>query len=217
MTIQVTDFSENHDTTLRTGDELLNRAHAPVLIWVPQRVMLVLGRSQKPENEADIANLERDHIPVIKRSGGGGAVILTPGCLCAALRFKSSQGFKIAEYTQKGTDLCCGFIQDHLGLVTNIRGTGDICIGNQKILGCSLRLKKDFALYYGVMAVQDILPEVVTYLAHPTREPDYRQGRDHRQFLTNLQAHSPGPLNIQPLCIQLEQYVRDNCKGLDWG
>jgi lipoate-protein ligase A len=41
-------------------------------------------------------------------------------------------------------------------------------------------------LYHGTLLYDFPLPLVSRYLASPPRQPDYREGRDHDGFLTNL-------------------------------
>jgi len=49
-------------------------------IWRNPRCV-VIGRGQRPEEEADLAACERLRIPVLKRPSGGGAVYHHPGNL----------------------------------------------------------------------------------------------------------------------------------------
>ncbi len=51
-----------------------------------------------------------------------------------------------------------------------------------------MRCKRDHLLYHGTLLYDFPLPAISRYLAQPPREPDYRQGRPHEAFVTNLPA-----------------------------
>ncbi len=73
------------------------------------------------------------------------------------------------------------------------QGVSDLTIGEKKIGGsCIYRTKG--VLYYSTTLLVDHDPELVDrYLKHPPREPEYRQGRDHRHFMTSLAAEGFAP------------------------
>jgi lipoate-protein ligase A len=66
------------------------------------------------------------------------------------------------------------------------RGLSDICIGDKKILGSSLYMPRGRAHYQASLLVHCDLNIMFKYLKHPSREPDYRRGRRHEDFLTTL-------------------------------
>jgi lipoate-protein ligase A len=65
-------------------------------------------------------------------------------------------------------------------------GISDICIGNQKILGSSIYRNKDRVFYHGVLNRAESVDVIERYLKHPLREPGYRDGRRHKDFVTSL-------------------------------
>jgi lipoate-protein ligase A len=72
------------------------------------------------------------------------------------------------------------------------RGTGDLCVGDRKFLGSSLFRRRRLLFYQASLLVSANLSLLDRYLAHPSREPEYRRGRSHRDFVTNLCQVSPG-------------------------
>jgi lipoate-protein ligase A len=66
------------------------------------------------------------------------------------------------------------------------RGTSDLALGQLKFSGNSIRLKRDHLLYHGTLLYGFPLGLIDRCLAMPPRRPEYRQGRPHRAFLTNL-------------------------------
>ena len=74
-----------------------------------------------------------------------------------------------------------------LGIPANISGVSDLTLNGKKVSGNSMRCLKDRFLYHGTMICQEFdLTMVSKYLKRPVREPDYRAGRTHEDFLTRL-------------------------------
>ncbi len=169
-----------------TGEILLDTSHPPYKVWVPSTQVIVLGNSQDLENELHIEAVQADRIPVFKRQGGGGAVLLSPGCLCVGLRLRKMKEKSIADYFSIGAQLVQSVIQRELGLELVSRGISDLAYGDLKVAGCSLYLPRDFALYLVSVLVNPDFTAIDRYLAYPSKEPDYRAGRNHRSFIGGL-------------------------------
>ena len=85
-----------------------------------------------------------------------------------------------------GTSVLQNVLWKEYQIESHMRGISDLAIGDKKILGCSLYLPKDFALFYASVLVGDESEAISKYLSHPTREPDYRQGRNHAEFISSI-------------------------------
>ena len=74
------------------------------------------------------------------------------------------------------------------GYVPGVRhvGISDLALGDRKFSGNSLRAKRRHFLYHGTLLYDFPLSVVGRYLARPPREPEYRGGRGHAEFLVNL-------------------------------
>jgi lipoate-protein ligase A len=68
----------------------------------------------------------------------------------------------------------------------SIMGISDIVLGDKKICGSSLHRKKDTLLYQGSLLLGPDIQIFDRYLKHPMKEPDYRKGRKHQDFITSL-------------------------------
>jgi lipoate-protein ligase A len=71
---------------------------------------------------------------------------------------------------------------------TSRRGTSDLAIGELKFSGNSVRCKRNTLLYHGTILYDFDLALIGDLLPMPPRQPDYRQGRPHEAFVTNLPA-----------------------------
>jgi lipoate-protein ligase A len=181
-----------------TGEGLLDRTVRPWAAWVPPFPAIVLGNSQSPELELDVANVQRDGIPVHKRISGGGAVLLSPECVCLGLRFRKRKSYSIQDYFSLGSGVIADVAREKLGLELLPRGISDLAValpeGDRKVAGSSLYMPRDFALYLVSILIAPDPDRISRYLAHPSQEPGYRAGRSHTEFLGGL-----GPLSGRSL------------------
>lgn len=173
-------------------DHLLARAiesGAPAWeLWEPERELVVLGRSNDPARECDLDACRAAGVPVLKRRGGGGAVVLARGMLVVTLAGPHDPGsgrLRAGERIQSW--IAAGLARAGVpGAVP--RGLGDLALGERKVLGSSMAFRRGHVLYQGVLLVSADLAHIDALLRHPSREPDYRRGRSHGQFVTSLAA-----------------------------
>lgn len=200
-----------------TGEDLLDRTVRPFKIWVPAEKCIVVGNSQAPEKEVVSERVAADRLPVFKRMGGGGAVLLSPGCLCVALRFAKKKSATIQDYFGLGSDLIRRAVALATGLDLEARGISDLAIWGRKVVGCSLYMPREFVLYLASVLVNPDMAEIDRYLAHPSQEPDYRAGRTHRDFLVGLKEMTGEDLAPETLAHYVEAEIsRTLTNELDW-
>lgn len=157
-----------------------------VRVWEPPELAVVLGRSNEPEREVILNQCERDRVPVLRRRGGGGAVVLAPGCLVATLAYRVENPLAVGRHLGEAVQRTRSALHRAAGVAAEVHGTGDLCLGDRKILGSSAFSGRGVFLYQASLLVSLDLGLVERYLRHPSREPAYRSGRSHRAFLTTL-------------------------------
>lgn len=167
--------------------EALRRDGKPRLrVYQPDQVMVVLGRGSKPETELYLDACNRDRVSVLRRRGGGCAVVLDRGNVIVSVT-KEARG--IGGNQRHFAELSDWLIAalDHLGF-PGIRqdGISDLIINNRKIAGACMVRKKDLLFYSASLLVRADVSLMERYLKHPPREPEYRKGRRHSEFVTNL-------------------------------
>lgn len=172
------------DAELLTG----NGNGSDPVVWVPKRFCIVLGQSNEPGESIHTAVVEEENIPVYKRPSGGETVILSPNTLVMSF-VKRNEPLRspkryFALFNGKIIDALAGLGVKDLGQ----RGISDICIGEKKILGSSIYRNKDILLYHAVLNISEPVSNIEKYLKHPSREPGYRAGRSHSDFVTSLAA-----------------------------
>lgn len=204
-----------------TGEALLDRELGPWKAWSPSAPAIVLGNSQTPERELNLPAVVRDGIPVHKRIGGGGSVLLSPGCVCLALRFRKRSDFSIRDYFALGSSVIIELAREQLELDLFLRGISDLACGtpegDKKIAGSSLYLPRDFALYLVSILVAPELEKIAEYLVHPSQEPEYRARRSHGDFLIGLSAAARCPVSPDLIVEWFREAIPERLgPELDW-
>jgi lipoate-protein ligase A len=168
--------------------QLFKEASDGFLIVQPKEYFLVLGQSNTAEKSLHTDAVIRDGIHVTKRPTGGEAVMLTPKTLVitVARSFQAMIPFRDFFSMVNRTIMDCLSEMGVTGLSS--RGISDITIGARKILGSSMRNTSNRLVYHAVLNVAEDPELFEKYLRHPVREPEYRAGRSHREFVTSLLA-----------------------------
>jgi lipoate-protein ligase A len=65
-------------------------------------------------------------------------------------------------------------------------GTCDLAIGGRKFSGNAVRCKRDHVLYHGTLLYDFDLSLFGRLLRMPPRQPEYRGGRSHGDFVVNI-------------------------------
>jgi lipoate-protein ligase A len=77
------------------------------------------------------------------------------------------------------------------GLDVSRAGISDLTINGRKFSGNSLRCKRRHLLYHGTVLYNFHLNLIERLLAMPARQPEYRAGRMHTDFVANLPIDAP--------------------------
>lgn len=156
------------------------------LVWQPSETVIVLGQSNQAETAVHTGLAEQDGIPVYKRHSGGQTVILTPKTLVISVRLISEKLDNPQVYFKR-INKAIIIALANLGISDlTEKGISDIALGDKKILGSSIYRKKSMVFYHAVLNISETPGFIGRYLKHPVREPDYRTGRKHEDFVTSI-------------------------------
>jgi lipoate---protein ligase len=156
------------------------------LVWQPEETVIVLGQSNQPDTAVHMDLAVADEVPVYKRNTGGQTVILTPRTIVISVRLISEKLDNPQVYFKRINHIIIEALSD-LGILNlNERGISDIAIGEKKILGSSIYRKRNMVFYHAVLNIAESPEFIGRYLKHPSREPDYRFGRKHEDFVTSI-------------------------------
>jgi lipoate-protein ligase A len=159
--------------------------------WEPSEHFVVLGYANKVTVEVHQEFCEFSGIPILRRCTGGGAVLQGPGVLNYSLILRAEGDLHNIPSTNKF------ILKRHqaalaamLKAPVEIQGDTDLAIGSLKFSGNSQRRKKNFLLFHGSILLHLDIELVEKALPFPSRQPDYRFGRSHSDFLLNLKIPS---------------------------
>ncbi len=158
------------------------------MIWEPDFTAIILGQSNGLEDSVYTDRAETDGVPVFKRPSGGETVLLSPHTIAISILKRGDALRSPRLYFNYYNEKIMAALES-LG-VKNLssKGISDICLNNKKILGSAIYRNKDIVLYHAVLNRAESTDTMERYLKHPLREPDYRMGRTHGDFVTSLNA-----------------------------
>jgi len=156
------------------------------MLWRPDARYIVLGRANSIESSVITQYAAEDSVRIVKRPSGGESVVLTPQMLVFSA--------KLSFGMYRNPSVVFKEINSHLinslskiGIKNlDSKGISDISIGDKKIVGSSMYLKGNQLFYHAVLNVNEDIKQISRYLKHPVREPEYRKGRSHDEFVTSL-------------------------------
>jgi lipoate-protein ligase A len=157
-------------------------------LWESPQTAVIIGRSSRIADEVDVARCKQDQIPILRRCSGGTSVLIGPGCLMysVVLSYERHPALRMVDAAHKYV----------LGNVVEAvkqflpsaapQGTSDLALGDRKFSGNSLRCKRNHLLYHGTVLCDFSLDLISRCLKSPPRQPEYREQREHREFVTNI-------------------------------
>lgn len=156
------------------------------LVWKPDMFYLVLGNSNNIEKAVFYNKAVQDNIPIIKRSTGGQSVLLSPNMIAISALINTEKQLASKKYFTIYSNRIIRSLEE-LGVNNlQIQGISDITLNNRKILGSSMYRNKHSVFFHAILNVSESPHRIGTYLKHPDITPDYRDGRDHKTFVTSL-------------------------------
>jgi lipoate-protein ligase A len=146
---------------------------------------VVMGSNERAEQEVDSAACTRLGVDVLKRCTGGGTVLQSSDVLNYSLVTPAPNHLNLKAGFRQGADLVCAILAG-FGLAGVQHGTSDVAVGDRKISGNAQARRWRALLVHGTLLVDFDFNLAETVLLHPPREPEYRRGRGHRDFLVTL-------------------------------
>lgn len=169
--------------------DLCNATGAEVLrFWESKEIFVVLGFSNSLATEVNLEACRREGAGIFRRCSGGGTVLQGPGCLNYSLALKIERaGLEtIPAANRHIMEKHQAALAAVLGRSVEIRGHTDLALAGVKFSGNAQRRQRRALLFHGTFLLDFDLGLIEKFLAMPSRQPEYRAGRSHELFLTNL-------------------------------
>jgi lipoate-protein ligase A len=157
--------------------------------WESSVPFVVLGYGNNAGREASLALCKKQGVPVLRRCSGGGAVLQGSGCLNYAVFLNIERNAALASIPSTNR-----FIMEQHRLAFErilhkrvaVRGHTDLVVEDRKFSGNSQRRKRQALLFHGTFLLNFPLELMVELLPFPSKQPTYRNQRQHVDFLCNL-------------------------------
>ncbi|GIW98833.1 MAG: lipoate--protein ligase A [Pirellulaceae bacterium] len=159
-----------------------------VRVWDAHQPFVVIGRSSRLAEEVDLAAAAQMKAPVFRRISGGASIAAGPGCFFYAvfLSLHRRPHLRMIDQAHRFVMEKIAAAVRQLGVEPRVDGHCDLVVGDRKVSGNALRIQRNWLLYHGTLLLSMDLTLIEQLLRHPPREPGYRRGRPHREFLANL-------------------------------
>ena len=156
--------------------------------WESPTPFVVVGYANKIASEVNVAACEAKGIPILRRCSGGGTVVQGPGCLNYAVILRITEAGPTHSISAANQYVMERTRRAFASQTSDLRVCGhtDLALGNLKFSGNAQRRRKKFLLFHGSLLLNFHLPLISELLNMPSLQPDYRDGRDHDQFIMNL-------------------------------
>lgn len=157
-------------------------------LWELGRPVVVAGRATRVDEEINRPYC-RDHgIEILRRCTGGASVVGGPGCLMYSLVLPLAGRGELRKI-----DVAHEYVMSRVLralrrqlAAAEYQGTCDLTWENRKCSGNSMRVARRHLLYHGTMLYDFDLSLIDRCLRLAPRQPEYRGGRDHHDFVTNV-------------------------------
>jgi lipoate---protein ligase len=165
-----------------------DRGGETLRVWEWPTLGVVLGSGCKLAEDVEEEACRADSVPILRRASGGGTVLLGPGCLVYSLVLAFDRDPALAGIATS-IDYILGRVRQAIAdLVPELgqAGTSDLVADGRKFSGNAQQRKRRFLLHHGTLLYGFDLPSIGKYLRLPARQPEYRHGRAHTDFVRNL-------------------------------
>jgi len=163
------------------GGELLR-------FWEWEKPAVVLGAGCRIADDVDEAACDADGVPILRRASGGGTVLLSRGCLLYTLILSYDRDPTLTDIRRSYhlvLGRIAGALAEGIGAI-ELAGISDLVIAGRKFSGTAQQRKRDYLLHHGTLLYDMDVSQIPRYLREPPRQPDYRGGRPHLDFVCNL-------------------------------
>src|SRR5262245_29014794 len=157
-------------------------------LWEWPHLAVVLGAGGRLADDVDEAACRGDGVPILRRSSGGGTVLLGPGCLLYSLVLSYERSPELRDLHASYAFILGRIAVALTPVLPGIEpaGISDLAAAGRKVSGNSQQRKQRHLLQHGTLLYDFDTARVGRYLRQPTRQPDQRTQGDHAAFLANL-------------------------------
>jgi lipoate-protein ligase A len=157
-------------------------------IWELTEPAIVMGHAADCILDVHQEACQEAGVPILRRTSGGRSVLLNKGCLNYSLILRHRE-HSLLEWFR----VILGAVLDAAGVDGARCESTDLVLSNRKFSGCAQRRRRHTLLHHGTILYDFDIAAAGRFLAIPPRQPAYRNGRSHTEFLTNVDLHPDFP------------------------
>ena len=170
--------------------DAVESGHSPATLrfWECPVRFVVVGSAQTLNREVHEEQCAADSVPVLRRCTAGGCVLQGPGSLNYALTLPYGE-FPETQDLHQSYCFILHRMSDalaSLGVPARHEGICDLAVAGLKVSGNAQRRKRRAFLHHGTLLYRADYEGMARYLREPQDRPDYRGGRNHRDFVGEL-------------------------------
>ena len=190
----IDDFPMSPEENLAMDELFLVKAEKGELgetlrFWTNYEGFVVMGRSGKTDEECFVSKCREDGVKILRRFSGGGAVLQDRGCLnySAILSYSRDEKYRKIDLSYESImkGLAAGFSDK--GQDVEFLPISDLAVSGRKFSGNAQARKRRYFLHHGTVLLDMDISKIGRYLKHPPKEPAYRVGRPHEDFVVNIE------------------------------
>jgi lipoate-protein ligase A len=161
---------------------------AVIHVWEPSERAVVLGASCRIRDDVFLEACAADGVKILRRTSGGGTVLVGPGVLCVTVILPEDAAplLSTVDGAQRYVLEWLAASIASAGTPVTLAGRGDLVLDGRKVAGSAQRRLKHWFMVHCSILYDFAIEPIARYLAIPRRQPDYRAGRNHHDFLCSL-------------------------------
>jgi len=156
--------------------------------WELDHLGVVLGASGRLREDVDVDACRADGVAIGRRSSGGGTVLIGPGALnfTVVLPIESDPRLAAVDTAQIYVLERTAEALRAAGADAQVLGSGDLTLDGRKFSGSAQRRLKRHVMVHASLLYAIPAGLIARYTRPPARQPEYRRGRSHEDFLTMI-------------------------------
>ena len=154
--------------------------------WEAPSPVVILGLHSRIADHVIAGPCREDGVAVLRRFSGGGTVVVGPGCLNYAIALSLVSHPWLADVAAS-FDTILGRIVGSMNVPgLALAGSSDLVLSGRKVSGNAQRRGRRGLIHHGTLLYHFDSSLVARYLKEPERQPEYRAGRSHADFIGQL-------------------------------
>lgn len=156
------------------------------LTWESPCPVVIVGLHSRLADHVIAGVCNEDGVAVLRRFSGGGTIVVGPGCLNYAVAL-SLVSFPWLANVPASFNTILGRIVGSMKIPgLRIAGGSDLALDGRKVSGNAQRRGRRALIHHGTLLYQFDSMLATRYLKEPDRQPEYRGGRSHANFMGHL-------------------------------